>query len=125
MANWTPSGFAGAFFRAVSQVVPPPEGAKSPILWGTEAYLRQLFGESVALQVTQRHFVFRYRSPSHWVEVFCTTFGPLLKAFETLDTAGRERLVGKLLNVVAEFNKADDGTFVAPCEYLEVVATKS
>ena len=40
MVNWTPSGFAGAFFRAVSQVVPPPKGAKSPILWGTEAYLR-------------------------------------------------------------------------------------
>ena len=71
------------------------------------------FGESVALQVTQRHFVFRYRSPSHWVEVFCTTFGPLLKVFETLDTAGRERLVGELRNVVAEFNKGDDGTFVA------------
>ncbi len=42
MANWTPSGFAGAFFRAVSQVVPPPEGAKSPILWGTEAYFGSL-----------------------------------------------------------------------------------
>lgn len=92
---------------------------------GHRSLFRQPFGESVALQVTQRHFVFRYRSPSHWVEVFHTTFSSLLKAFETLDTSGRERLVGELHNVVAEFNKADDGTFVAPSEYLEVMATKS
>jgi hypothetical protein len=69
--------------------------------------------------------VFRYRSPAHWIEVFSTTYGPLLKALEALDASGRERLNRDLHEVIATFNKAVDGTLVAPSEYLEVVATKT
>lgn len=125
MANWTPSGFVGAFFRAVTQLVPPPQGLKPPSLWGTEDYLRELFGDRVSLQVSKQHFVFRFRSPAHWIEVFSTTFGPLVKAREALDEPDRERLTIELHRVIAEFNKATDGTLVVPSEYLEVVATKS
>ena len=35
-----------------------------------------------------RNFVFRYRSPEHWLEVFRTYYGPVLKAFAALDAAG-------------------------------------
>lgn len=124
MANWTPDGFVGAYFRAGAQLVPPPQGVRPPTLWGTEAHLRQLFGDHVTLEVTKRHFVFRYRSPEHWLEVFRTTFGPVLKAYEVLDQPGRERLSRDLLDVIAKFNVAGDGTMVAPAEYLEVVAMK-
>ena len=30
-------------------------------------------------------FVFRYRSPEHWLDVFRTYYGPMLKAFAALD----------------------------------------
>jgi hypothetical protein len=87
--------------------------------------LRQLFGDRVTLEVKPQHFVFRYRSPAHWIEVFSTTFGPVMKALEALDDPGRERLRLGLHRVIGEFNKATDGTMVVPSEYLEVVATKS
>ena len=73
------------FFGAVRQLVPPPQGQKPPSLWGSEDHLRQLFGDPVTLEVKPQHFVFRYRSPAHWIEVFSTTFGPVMKALEALD----------------------------------------
>ena len=113
------------FFGAVRQLVPPPQGQKPPSLWGSEDHLRQLFGDPVTLEVKPQHFVFRYRSPAHWIEVFSTTFGPVMKALEALDDPGRERLRLELHRVIGEFSKATDGTMVVPSEYLEVVATKS
>jgi hypothetical protein len=110
---------------AVTQLVPPPQGQKPPSLCGTEDHLRQLFGDRVTLEVKPQYFVFRYRSPAHWIEVFSTTFGPVMKALEALDDPGRERLRLELHRVIGEFNKATDGTMVVPSEYLEVVATKS
>jgi len=32
--------------------------------------------------------VFGYRSAQHWLEVFRTYYGPMLKAFAALDAAG-------------------------------------
>jgi hypothetical protein len=125
MANWTPSGFIGAVFRTISQMDPPPEGVRPPILWGTEAHLQQLFGDRVTLRVNKRHFMVRFLSPGHWIEVASTMFGPLLKAFEVLDDSDRERLVRDLREVANAFNQADDGTVVAPSEYLELVGTKA
>jgi ubiquinone/menaquinone biosynthesis C-methylase UbiE len=125
MANWTPTGFVGAFFRMLTQMVPPPEGLRPPPLWETTDHLRELFGDRVTLQVQKQHLVYRFRSPAHWIEVFSTTFGPLLKTREALDESGRERLTLELHKVIAAFNQANDGTMVLPAEYLEVVATKS
>ena len=124
MTNWTPAGFAGTFFRAVTQMAPPQPGLQPPLLWGTSDHLRELFGHRVTLEINKRHFVFRYRSPAHWVDIFSRFFGPLIKALEALDDAGRERLTLALHEAVAAFNGANDGTMVVPSEYLEVVATK-
>ena len=41
-----------------------------------------------------RHFTFRYRSPEHWLEVFQTYYGPVLKAFAALD-AGQAAGAGR------------------------------
>ncbi len=37
LANWTPEGFIGQLFKTLGKYLPPPAGAKSPALWGTEA----------------------------------------------------------------------------------------
>lgn len=125
LANWTPSGFVGEMFRAIGRHLPPPAGLKSPALWGTEERLRELFSERVtSLQTIRRNFLFRYRSPQHWLEVFRGYYGPMLKAFESLDGAGQQRLAADLLEVADRFNQACDGTLVAPAEYLDVVAVK-
>jgi SAM-dependent methyltransferase len=125
MANWTPGGFIGQVFKTIGGHVPPPPGVTSPAMWGTESYLRTLFGAGVsALRTRSRTFTFRYRSPQHFLEFLRTNYGPMLKAFEVLDDTGREALAGDLQALMTEANTAT-GTLAIPSEYLEVVATRS
>ena len=99
-----------------------PPGVRSPILWGTEDRLRELFGDAIAeLRVEQRHYTFRARSPEAFIEYWRGFYGPTLKSFETVGEAGAEALEADLLDLIARFNRADDGTMVVPSEYLEAV----
>ena len=126
LANWTPEGFIGQLFKTIGKHVPPPPGAKSPALWGTRARLAELFEpHASSIKSAQRHFVFRYRSPEHWLEVFKTYYGPLLKAFAALAPAEQSALEHDLTSLIAQFNRSGDGSMVVPSEYLEVVITRS
>ncbi len=125
LANWTPEGFLGQLFRTIGRHVPPPPGVKSPLLWGTENRLAELFGHEAAdIRVARRHFVFRYRTPAHWLEVFRTYYGPTQRAFAALDEKGREALTRDLLGLLGRLNRSGDETLVLPGEYLEVVITR-
>jgi SAM-dependent methyltransferase len=125
LVNWTPEGFIGQVFRTIGRYIPPPPGVKSPALWGTEARLRELFGAGITrLTLTRRMFMFRYRSAAHWLEVFRTYYGPLLKAFAALDAAGQAGLAGELTALLERFNEGGRETLLVPSEYLEVVATR-
>src|SRR4249920_3730640 len=84
LANWTPEGFVGQLFKTIGKYVPPAPGMKSPSLWGTRARIEELFGPHATVETAQRNFVFRYRSPEHWLEVFKTYYGPVLKTFGAL-----------------------------------------
>ena len=125
MANWTPEGFIGRLFKVIGAHLPPPAGLKSPALWGTEAYLAELFGAHAAhMQVQRRHFNFRYRSAAHWVQVFRDFYGPTHKAFSALDAAGQQALERDIVALLNEMNTAGEDSLVVPGEYLEVVITK-
>ncbi|MBN9510020.1 MAG: class I SAM-dependent methyltransferase [Alphaproteobacteria bacterium] len=125
LANWTPGGFIGQLFATVGRHVPPPPGVRSPAQWGTAERLAELFPTGIgAIHTTPQEFVLRYRSPEHWLELFRTWYGPVLKAFAALPPAGQAALEADLLALIARFNRADDGTMVAPGEYLEVVITR-
>src|SRR6187397_3378738 len=124
LANWTPDGFIGQLFKTLGKHVTPPAGVKSPALWGTRARLDEMFGKGGEIDAQPRMFVFRYRSPEHWLEVFKTFYGPMLKAFATLDAAKQDALRNDLLALVRQFNRANDGTMAVRSEYLEVVITK-
>jgi ubiquinone/menaquinone biosynthesis C-methylase UbiE len=125
LANWTPQGFIGQVFKTLGQYLPPPAGAKSPALWGTRERLAELFGSAaVSIQAQPRHFMFRYRSPEHFLDVFKTYYGPILKAFAALDETKQRGLQDDLNALIARLNTSDDSTMVVPSEYLEVVITK-
>jgi len=125
LANWTPEGFIGQVFKTLGKYLPPPAGAKSPALWGTEARLREMFGaSSSAIRAERRHFVFRYRSPEHFLDIFKSYYGPMLKAFAALDEGNQQKLRQDLMMLIGSTNRADDGTMVLPSEYLEVVITR-
>ena len=125
LANWTPEGFIGQVFRTIGKYIPPPAGVKPPALWGTEQRLRELFGDGISdLRIKRREFVFRYRSAEHWLEVFRTYYGPVLKAFAALDAAGQAGLAGDLIELLQRCNQGGTDTLAVPSEYLEVVATR-
>jgi ubiquinone/menaquinone biosynthesis C-methylase UbiE len=124
MANWTPEGFIGQLFKTLGKHVAPPAGVKSPALWGTRARLEEMFGKAGEIDAQPRMFVFRYRSPEHWLEVFKTFYGPMLKAFAALDAAKQVALRNDLLLLVGQFNRATDGAMAVRSEYLEAVITK-
>jgi ubiquinone/menaquinone biosynthesis C-methylase UbiE len=124
LANWTPEGFIGHVFRTIGKYIPPPPGVKPPALWGTEQRLSELFGDGISeLRINRRFFVFRYRSAEHWLEVFRTYYGPVLKAFAALDAEGQAGLARDLTELLQRFNQGGTDTLGVPSEYLEVVAT--
>ena len=124
LANWTPNGFIGRLFKVVGKYVPPSPGVKSPLLWGTVAHLEHLFGSDASVAAKSAHFVFRYRSPEHWVEFFRAHYGPVVKAFAAIEPEARAKLEADIHDLIREFNVAQDGTLVIPGEYLEVIVTK-
>ena len=124
LANWTPESFIGRVFKTIGKYVPPAPGVKSPALWGTRGHLELLFGSNATIAAESRNFNFRYKSPAHWVEIFRTYYGPVLKAFAAIDGETRIALERDLLTLIDEFNIATDGTLVVPSAYLEVVATR-
>jgi ubiquinone/menaquinone biosynthesis C-methylase UbiE len=125
LANWTPEGFIGQMFKTIGRHLPPPAGLKSPALWGTRERIEALFGAAAAsVRAEPAHFVFRYRSPEHWLQVFTSYYGPLLKAYAALEPAAQAALTDDLLALVGRFNRAGDGTMVVPSEYLEIVVTR-
>jgi ubiquinone/menaquinone biosynthesis C-methylase UbiE len=125
LANWTPDGFIGQLFQTLGRHLPPPPGVQSPALWGTEAHLKQLFGDSAAsIAVTPRIFNFRYRSPAHFIEVFRTWYGPVHKAFAALPAQGAEALEKDLTELMNRLNRAGPDSLIIPSEYLEIVVTR-
>ena len=126
MANWTPEGFIGQVFKCLSKHIAPPAGVNSPALWGTKPWIEQQFGPKARrIAIDGKVFVFRYRSPEHFMEVFRTYYGPVHKAFLALDPAGQVTLAKDLYATIASFNTATDGTMRVPSAYAEIVITKA
>ncbi len=83
LASWTPDGFIGEMFGVITRHVPGPPGVASPMLWGTEQHLSDLFGPAVAdARSVQRACTWRFTSAEEFVAFFRRWYGPTLKAFE-------------------------------------------
>jgi len=118
----TPHGFIGQLFKTIGRHVPPPAGLRSPIQWGTQERLEELFGDSIAeLRTEKRHYTFRDQSPQAFVDYWRRFYGPTLKAFESVGVVGYAGLEADIIDLIEQFNRADDGTMVVPNEYLEAV----
>lgn len=126
LACWTPDGFIGEMFRVMARHVAPPAGLRSPMEWGTEGRLRELFGGGVsALLVQPRTYTFRFRSPAEYVEFFRQYYGPTLKAYATMDEAGQQRLTGDIEDVVRRYDRRGAGAIAVPAMYLETIAIRA
>ncbi|HET6830943.1 MAG TPA: methyltransferase domain-containing protein [Solirubrobacterales bacterium] len=126
IVSWTPEGFLGSMFKTIGSHVPPPPGVQSPMLWGTEARLEELFAGGVEWTAHERRiYNFRYRSAEEFVDFFITYYGPTLKAFEAAGADG-DALRSDLERLATEWNRLDDdaGAVAIPGEYLESVGRR-
>jgi SAM-dependent methyltransferase len=125
MANWTPDGFIGLMFKAISKHI-APTGMPSPVLWGDEATVRDRLHDGIADLKFSRHFYhFDYPfPPDAVVEFFRTNYGPMSRAFASLDMGGQEKLRSELVSLWSAHNKAVGDNTRVDAEFLEVIATR-
>ena len=123
LASWTPGGFIGQMFRVITSHVPAPAGVASPLLWGTEEHLVELFGTAVdTIESRERECVFRFTTAEEFVTFFRRWYGPTLTACEALDETGQAALAADLAELAGRFDRNLDGGSVSiPSTYLETV----
>lgn len=126
MANWTPGGFIGQMFKIIARHI-APSGMPSPALWGDEATVRDRFRNGVAdLKLTPRLYRLEYPfPPDAVVEFFRVNYGPMTRAFASLDANGQKALRSELVRLWSEHNTVTGNTTNVDAEYLEVVAIRS
>ncbi|WP_136657652.1 class I SAM-dependent methyltransferase [Nitratireductor sp. XY-223] len=126
LANWTPRGFIGRMCSIIGSHMSASPGFKAPANWGREGWIRDHFEDAAAsLSISRRTFIYRYRSPQHFLEFFRTHYGLLHKAFEKAGPRGEKALADDILNLVDAFNTADDGSMRVPSKYTQVVMIKA
>jgi len=130
MTNFTPEGLAGEFFEIFGRYPPaPPPGALSPILWGSEEHVRELFDDRQAsLEMTRKEYVERSPGgPGEYVEFFKTTFGPVIAIYASLaDQPDRSASLDREFLEFATRSNRDtpEGPAEYHYEYLLAVARK-
>ncbi len=128
MVNWTASGFVGKMFKAISKHVPPAPGVPSAMLWGDEAAVRERFQDGARdLQLTRRaypYFDYPFGVPEV-VEFFRQYYGPINRAFASLDAERQAALRKDLEEVFSAYNRSPNGSTSLDAELLEVIAVRS
>jgi len=117
IACWTPEGSIGAMFQRLGEIsAPPPDGFQSPLLWGTEAHVREMLGDAVEFE--RHHVEFDEPSPQSYTDFMLTSFPPLISMRAEL---GDELVRETYSQWVDDVNEADDGTLRYRGEYLVAV----
>jgi ubiquinone/menaquinone biosynthesis C-methylase UbiE len=119
-ACWTPEGSIGRMFRTLAELVPPPPGGASPLLWGTEEHVRELLGDA---EFECHEIEWTDESVESYSRFMLESFGPLLNAREVL--AGREdELDQAFTDYLRRENLNDDGSLRFRGEYLLAVVRR-
>ncbi len=118
MLNFTPEGLFTDFLAVFAPYAPPPPpGARSPALWGSEEHVRGLFGNRVEfLELSRREYAERAATPHEYVELFKQTFGPIVATYRSLaDQPERSAALDRDFLEFAE--RANSGPAEGPAEY--------
>lgn len=130
MANFTPDGLAAKFFGVLGpHLPPPPPDAPSPLMWGDEAHVRELFGDAVSsLEARERELVERVPGPpAEYCDLYKRTFGPAVAAFASVedDPDRSANLHREFLEFATNANAGPpEGPTELRFEYLLVLARK-
>ena len=130
MTTFPPVGLGADIFGVVAPYMPaPPPGALSPLLWGTEEHVRELFGDDIdSLEMNERTYVEKAASPQDYVDLYKQTFGPVVSVYEALqgEPDRAARLDREFLDFAHRANRGTpDGLAEYPYEYMLVVARRT
>ena len=135
MGNWIPGDptlVAQILKISSAYSPPPPEGFVSPMTWGIETdVVDALCGgrrarEQHLVRARRRSCSTRPMSPSEFLDVFRTYYGPTMNAFEAAEANGRaddlHRELAALFN--AQNQSGNDDTTAIPATYLRVTVDR-
>ena len=114
---WSPNGAVGRMFRTIAELVPPPPGSASPLLWGTEEHVRELLGDG---EFDRGEVEWREESPEAFADFMLESFGPMINAREVLGERAPELRTAFVRYLDGE-NLENDGTLRFWGEYLIAV----
>ncbi|MFL5951500.1 MAG: class I SAM-dependent methyltransferase [Gaiellaceae bacterium] len=122
LTAWEPTGATADFFALLGKFQPPPpEGAGSPVGWGTEEHATELLESTFDLRFV--HGVSHNSAPPEeaWTQMV-TGFGPIKMLYASLDDAKREELRTGYLAYLEPYVR--DGVADAPGEYLIILGRR-
>jgi hypothetical protein len=130
MGNWIPDDptFVAQLLKVSSAYSPPPpEGFVSPMTWGIEETVAGRFEgagvpkEKISFERDTYTFTFA-GTPSEYLHVFRSYYGPTMNAYEAAAAAGREdELHAELDALITEHNTSSgDGVTTIPATFLRV-----
>jgi SAM-dependent methyltransferase len=122
LAGPADEGWSKDFFATHARYNPPPPDVNSPLRWGTEQGLAELFRDRVvSISTTRERSLQYYRTIDHAVEIFSTWFGPTLSAMVKLNRNGQQKLLHDLKEVFIRYNRATDGAAVVENRYQQTL----
>jgi ubiquinone/menaquinone biosynthesis C-methylase UbiE len=134
MGNWIPGDptlVAQLLKISSAYTPPPPEGFISPMTWGVEANVIERFAAAGVpeelIECVRDTYTFELAvTPSGFVDMFRTYYGPTMSAFEAAQKAGREaELKRELDELVTRQNQSSDPNACSiPATFLRVTVTR-
>jgi SAM-dependent methyltransferase len=128
LLSWTPEGMIGALFRTMGPFAPPPPpGAQPPPLWGSEAHVRELFGDRLDIGTLERDVLGNtaFERPGDFGEHFKARYGPTIATQANARRTEREAEFEEALDAFCvEWNRGSAERARFEMEYLLVVGTR-
>jgi ubiquinone/menaquinone biosynthesis C-methylase UbiE len=133
MGNWIPNDptFVSQVLKISSGFTPPPpEGFISPMTWGVESHIIERFGaagvpkEKIALVKDTYYFASPDQSPTRFIELFETFYGPTMNAVEAAQKNGKTaELHAQLVELAKSQNKSNDVGTLIPATFMRVTVS--
>ena len=122
LLSWTPEGFIGQMFATMKPYAPPPPpGAQPPPLWGSEAHVRDLFGDRVTDVVAHKQTVRidRFAEGIDLRDYFKERYGPTISVYQAIaDDPDKVAALDRDLALLVERFRQGTDTVVLDWEYL-------
>jgi SAM-dependent methyltransferase len=125
LLSWTPEGMLGALFRTMGPFnPPPPAGAKPPVLWGSDVYVRDLFGDAVEWRSFERDVleITAFEQPRDYGEFFKARYGPAIAVRANAEREDRGGEFDAALDALCDEWALDGSRF--EMEYLLAIGTR-